>query len=192
MSDVCASIEASSRAAARPGSPDAAQPPALRQPQLRPGMLWAVLDTANTLAPERRFSRNRLPLPFETRLHRLCSGIIDRFADRAQTIRLEIVVDGICPGVLESAIFDIARHSVRDTIQHGMRLRLIGRICVHLLTRGGTTTLTISHDGWDCHVQPCGSDGRCRAERLVQRHAGRITLYRGHMTTMEVELRHGI
>lgn len=198
MPDACAMIDAPpGHAATRMGWIGARPSPARPGPgtALR-SRLWQMLDmseqggTLPAAMHEAPLGRAGLPGPIEARLHALCSGIVDLYTDRAQTIRLEIAVDGTCPAALEETVLHIARRVVGNTVRYGMRLRLIGRISVRLATRDGTTRLTVADDGWDCQDHPHIDNGLREAERLARRLGGQATLYRGHVTTVEVELPH--
>jgi two-component sensor histidine kinase len=135
------------------------------------------------------FGLVREPLPLQERLRLLCEAMVDLYADPEQTIRWSVTTSGVCPPRLHNTVVRVAHELLGNAIQHGMHMRLLGRIEVHLVAEPDkATTLTISDDGW-------GTDGRCGpgqgltlARELAAEHDGILTLRRTDLTIAELHL----
>jgi two-component sensor histidine kinase len=130
-----------------------------------------------------------VPASMSERLRVLCDSTVRMLVDSAQTIRLDVIVDGDCPEPLQQLVLRVAHEFVGNAVKHGMRRRIAGRISVHLATgNDDSTTLVVADDGWGFRASPDAGDGLNIAGDLAASAGGTIRLRRTCVTVAELEL----
>jgi two-component sensor histidine kinase len=129
------------------------------------------------------------PASMSERLRVLSESTIRMLADDTQVIRLDVTVAGDCPEPLQQLVLRVAHEFVVNAVKHGMHERVIGKICVQLVTGvNGCTTLVVSDDGWGFCGSPDAGEGLTIAGDLAATVGGTISLLRSHATVAELEL----
>lgn len=135
------------------------------------------------------FGITDVPASMSERLRVLCDSTVRMLADSAQSIRLDVTVDGDCPESLRQLVLRVAHEFVGNAVKHGLRRRIAGRISVHLaIATDDSVTLLVSDDGWGFHGTPDAGDGLKIAGDLAASAGGRISLLRTCVTVAALAL----
>ena len=101
--------------------------------------------TAHRPAP---LTSDREPGPLPERLRRLGKAVRERMGDLDHRVDLYISAKGRCPAALEDTVLRVARELLGNAVKHGMDGRVVGCICVDLVSGERRTVLTVTDDGW--------------------------------------------
>jgi two-component sensor histidine kinase len=124
------------------------------------------------------FGFTRTPDKLEPRLRSLGLSVIELLCDPGQQIALSVEVKGLCPASLDETLVRVAHELIGNAVKHGMHVRLIGRIDVVVQTVAGTTTLTVSDDGWGYASEPAPGEGLALAGMLTEKLGGALRMRR--------------
>lgn len=135
------------------------------------------------------FGLTQSPGTLSARLRSLCQSVIDLYADPAQMIGLEVTVECSLPGALEPNLLGIVQELVGNAVKHGMHMRLMGRITLHLESDPhGSALLTVANDGWPIGDERAAGEGLELVAELAAAVGGRMEIGAGAPTTIEVRL----
>jgi two-component sensor histidine kinase len=124
------------------------------------------------------------------RLRQLTGAVVDMMRDANQIIRIGVSVRGTCPIALRDAALRSAHELVSNAVKHGMKGRPTGRITVRLVSDHGTTTLTVTDNGWGFVGTPQSGEGLSLAGGFAARHGGSLELEGMDGTVATLELPH--
>jgi two-component sensor histidine kinase len=130
------------------------------------------------------FGITREPIAFPERFRTLCRSLLALFADAAQHLRLNIVLEGTCPPELEMAALCATNEFVVNAIKHGMHMRLIGQISVSLSCCAESIELVVIDDGWGPAAAPKPGQGFGIARDLAEQFYGTLSVGRHDENTV--------
>jgi two-component sensor histidine kinase len=130
------------------------------------------------------FGITREPIAFPERFRTLCRSLLALFADAAQHLRLNIVLEGTCPPELEMAALCATNEFVVNAVKHGMHMRLIGQISVSLSCCAESIELIVIDDGWGPAAAPKPGQGFGIARDLAEQFYGTLSVGRHDENTV--------
>jgi two-component sensor histidine kinase len=104
---------------------------------------------------------------FKDRLAAMCNDTVVLVRDPLLSIALSCVVEGDLPPAHVPAVLCLAHHLVRNAVQHGMEMHLIGAIEVRVEAGVDVTMLEVRDDGWGVTSRPLET-----VRRLAERDGG--------------------
>ncbi len=137
------------------------------------------------------FGLTSAPGSMAERLRELAGAMVEMMREQPQTIRTGVSVKGCCPLELREAVVRSAHELIGNAVKHGMKGRLTGRIAVRLVTAPGTTTLTVTDNGWGFDGQPRFGEGLTLARLFAERAGGSLELDGADGTSAVMTLPHG-
>ena len=120
------------------------------------------------------------PGPFPRRLGELCQNTLDLLGMPEQLINLTCGIAGKIPASHHEPLLRAAHELVQNAILHGMHLRLLGTIEVHVKAGADGTELDVADDGWGCGPRPVFGSGLRGIAALAERYAGSLRLHRAN------------
>jgi two-component sensor histidine kinase len=130
------------------------------------------------------FGITREPAAFPERFRALCRSLLTLFADAAQDLRLDIVLEGTCPPELEVAALCATNEFIVNAVKHGMHMRLTGQISVSLTCCADNVQLIVIDDGWGADSAPKPGQGLGIAGHLAEQFHGTLSVSRNDGNTV--------
>lgn len=129
---------------------------------------------------------DREPGPLPQRLRRLSEAVRERAGELDHRVDLYVSAKGRCPAALEDTVLRVARELLGNAVKHGMDGRVVGCICVDLVSGERRTVLTVTDDGWGWGWgnEPAQGEGLQLARLLAREHGGTVRLRREDRATV--------
>lgn len=130
------------------------------------------------------FGFTREPGPFAHRVAALCEGVVGLAGESDQYITLSCTVSGEPATHQIDTILRVAHEFVGNAVEHGMHMRLLGRIEVLVQASAAGLLLQVVDDGWGCMRATAKGEGLSVATVLAEHSGGRVSLERAGEKTI--------
>jgi two-component sensor histidine kinase len=137
------------------------------------------------------FGLTSAPGSMAERLRSLSGAMVDMMREPHQVLRTGVSVKGCCPQELREAVVRSTHELVGNAVKHGMKGRMHGRIAIRLVTVPGTTTLTVTDNGWGFDNPPLFGEGLTLARLFAERAGGSLEMDGTDGTAAVMTLPHG-
>ena len=137
------------------------------------------------------FGLTSAPGSMAERLRDLSGAMVEMMREPHQVLRTGVSVRGCCPQELREAVVRSTHELVGNAVKHGMKGRMSGRIAIRLVTVPGTTTLTVTDNGWGFDSPPRFGEGLTLARLFAERAGGSLELDGADGTSAVMTLPHG-
>lgn len=124
------------------------------------------------------------------RLQSLTDSLVALYTDGLQCIDTEILVSARMQSASRDAlIVQIAHELVINALVHGMHMRLLGKLSIHVTDQtGGGILLSVINDGWRMGEQVSTGEGLSLVMALTQSEGGAVDISSAPRTEFRIRL----